>query len=209
MILPVLAGGALSAAGLAAVCVSDRGLWPDSWPEELDRYRPQARTHEVGHRIQENVYEIPFTKRTDFENAWPHILKLKSKGGRLIIETSPSTHGVSGSTAHTGVRILWPAGSIREIDGKRYVADAPWPEYLKSPAGELPEYVVFDHDNAKWLPADKAKRVGFMTRARVDIMLITDGDIVDLNRIQLPPDTPIIDNRFNERHGKAIDGDEE
>jgi hypothetical protein len=33
--------------------------------------------------------------------------------------------------------------------------------------------------------------------------LIVDGDIVDLNRIPLPPDTPIIDERFKER-GAAV-----
>ena len=31
--------------------------------------------------------------------------------------------------------------------------------------------------------------------ARVDIELVVDGRIIDLNRIQLPADTPIIDNR--------------
>jgi hypothetical protein len=30
------------------------------------------------------------------------------------------------------------------------------------------------------------------------IELIVDGDIVDLNRIPLPPDTPIIDERFKD-----------
>ena len=30
------------------------------------------------------------------------------------------------------------------------------------------------------------------------IELIVDGEIIDLNRIQLPPDTPIIDERFKE-----------
>jgi hypothetical protein len=30
--------------------------------------------------------------------------------------------------------------------------------------------------------------------------LVVDGDIVDLNRILLPPDTPIIDKRFKDRH---------
>jgi hypothetical protein len=30
------------------------------------------------------------------------------------------------------------------------------------------------------------------------IRLVVDGDIVDLNRIELPPDTPIIDERFKQ-----------
>ena len=34
------------------------------------------------------------------------------------------------------------------------------------------------------------------------IELIVDGEIIDLNRIQLPPDTPIIDERFKEPESK-------
>ena len=181
---------------LAMVSISNKGTWPDSWPKELERYRDQAKTHGVAHGISENVHEISFTKRDEFEKAWPYILKLKSKGAPLILEHSPSKYGVSGSTARAGVRILCPSGSGREIDGRRYIADAPWPDYIKSSSGELPEYVIFDHENAKWLPADRTERVGFMNRARVDVVLITDGKVVDLNRIQLPPNTPIIDNRF-------------
>ena len=180
----------------AAVHISDKGTWPDSWPKELEQYRNQSKTFGVAHGIQENVHEISFAKREEFEKAWPHILSLKSKGAPLIIERSPSTYGVSGSTAHSGVRMICPSGSGREVNGKIYIAAAPWPDYIKSSSGELPEYVIFDQENAKWMPADKTERVGFMNRARVDIVLITDGKIVDLNRIPLPPNTPIIDNRF-------------
>jgi hypothetical protein len=94
------------------------------------------------------------------------------------------------------VRILCPSGSGCEVDGKTYIANSPWPDYLKSATGELPEYVIFNQEKAKWIPADESERVGFMNRARVDIVLITDGKIVDMNRIQLPPNTPILDNRF-------------
>ncbi len=44
-------------------------------------------------------------------------------------------------------------------------------------------------------PAD-AKDVDDRLERTIYIELIVDGDIVDLNRIQLPPDTPIIDERF-------------
>ena len=39
-------------------------------------------------------------------------------------------------------------------------------------------------------------------RARIDIELVVDGNIVDLNRIPLPADTPIIDKRFKDKHNK-------
>jgi hypothetical protein len=45
----------------------------------------------------------------------------------------------------------------------------------------------------------------FILRARVDIVLIVDGDIVDLNRIHLPSDTPITDNRFKQRHNNGLE----
>jgi hypothetical protein len=44
-------------------------------------------------------------------------------------------------------------------------------------------------------PAD-AKSVGNRTERTIYLELIVDGQIVDLNRIRLPPDTPIVDQRF-------------
>ena len=185
---------------------SDRGSWPDSWPKELERYRKQSKSLGVAHGIQENVYEIHFKKREEFERAWPHILKLKTKGGHLILERSPSTYSVSGSTAETGVRILWPSGgSSGSPDGKMLRTGPPWPDYLKLRPGGLPEYV--SNQDGKWVAYDGKKRKGFLHRARVDIVLITDGKIVDLNRIRLPADTPIIDNRFKDKHKKSDAGD--
>jgi hypothetical protein len=46
-------------------------------------------------------------------------------------------------------------------------------------------------------PAD-AKSVGDRTEKTIYVELIVDGQIVDLNRIPLPPNTPIIDQRFAE-----------
>ena len=51
----------ISNTSFAMISVSDKGLWPDSWPKELEQYRSQARTHRVAHGILEDVYEISFT----------------------------------------------------------------------------------------------------------------------------------------------------
>lgn len=83
----------------------------------------------------------------------------------------------------------------------------PWPDYIRLSSGGLPEYVV--NENGRWVAFDGTNRKGFIHRARVDIVLITDGKIVDLNRIQLPPNTPIVDNRFKERHNKPDAGDKQ
>jgi hypothetical protein len=54
-------------------------LWPDTWPKELERYRDQAKTHGVAHGISENVHEISFTKRDEFEKAWPIRARMKKQ----------------------------------------------------------------------------------------------------------------------------------
>jgi hypothetical protein len=97
-------------------------------------------------------YAIPFAKRDKFEAAWPHILKVKSKGAPIVIKRGPS-FWLEGMSA--GVCIHTPP------DGQAPIADG------KDAKGN-------------W----------------IYIELIVDGEIVDLNRIQLPLDTPIIDERF-------------
>ena len=48
-----------------------------------------------------------------------------------------------------------------------------------------------------WVPGDRDHRVrGRLHRARVDLQLIVDGNVIDLNRIPLPTDGSIIDRRF-------------
>jgi hypothetical protein len=144
----VLALAVVTASLIASVCfamysVADRGLWPDSWPKQLDPLRPQARTLDHG---DFTVYEIPFTQRAEFESAWPHILTVKSEHAPLVLLSSPDKR--LGDSIAAGVRIF--------------------------------------------------------RRARIEIELIVDGDIVDLNRIPLPADAPIIDERF--RIAMAPDG---
>jgi hypothetical protein len=50
--------------------------------------------------------------------------------------------------------------------------------------------------------AEQAKKAGVTLRTVTDIELLVDGDIVDLNRIRLPANTPIIDKRFKDRKTK-------
>ena len=45
--------------------VWDKGMWPESWPKELEPLRKQARTYE-GPRVLYRIYPIPFTNREDF-----------------------------------------------------------------------------------------------------------------------------------------------
>jgi hypothetical protein len=47
------------------------------------------------------------------------------------------------------------------------------------------------------IPGQSSPRVTWMNTNFLE--LVVDGNIVDLNRIPLPPDTPIIDERFKEQ----------
>ena len=122
--------------------VSHTGAWPESWPKELEPLRKQAGTIE-GSLTDLVIHHIPFTKREEFEAAWRHLLKVKTKGTSLVLVRSPASH--------------WHFG--------------------KTQAGVLIHSTPGGKDLAKF-------------------ELVVDGQIVDLNRIVLPADTPIIDQRF-------------
>ena len=91
--------------------IAYEGVWPKSWPNELEPLRKQARTIS-GPRFGPTVYEIPFTNREKFESAWPHILKLKSKGGSVTLLRGPHTRYklIEWPAIKAGVRIVTPAG---------------------------------------------------------------------------------------------------
>ena len=139
------------AAGItyANYSVSDQGEWPTTWPKALEPLRKQAKTL-TGSLEELRHYAIPFTRREEFESAWPHLLKVKSKGAPIIL--------VHAQNFFLG-------------DNKAGVV------VHSPPAGE------------KDIPG---------TARTTYIELVVDGDVVDLNRIPLPPDTPIIDHRFKD-----------
>ena len=194
ILMVMVAVGGASAICSALILHEEKGTWPESWPKELEPLRGRAKTVQVAHGIQETVYEIPFVSREEFEKAWPHILTLKSKGAPIILEQSPSTYSRSGSTMSTGVRILWPSGgTVTVTNGTRLEAKAPWPESARTVGGELAEYVVIE--NGKWVPFAGGEPRGFLNRARVDIMLVIDGKVIDPNRIEFPKGTPLVDQR--------------
>jgi hypothetical protein len=150
----------------ALYTVSFRGEWPTSWPKELEPLRKQARTL-VGPEVLQSHYEIPFTKREAFESAWPHLLKVKSKGAPIILVRKTDFFQVKPA----GVLIHSPPA---ETD-KRANPEAP-------------------------IPGQSDARTTWMNTTVIE--LVVDGDIVDLNRIALPADTPIVDERFKDGQKK-------
>ena len=195
----------------AAYDVSDTGLWPTNWPKELEPLRKQSRT--LRHD-QYQVYEIPFTNQQQFEALWTHILAVKSPEAPIILLKGPNER--LGKTIKAGVRILAPlTGELISPKGGHYPPSAegivtniallkigpPWPDNVKSKSGALPEFVIYD--NGRWAPysvqdlkTNAPMYERSLMRARIEIELIVDGDVVDLNRIPLPTETPIVDRRF-------------
>jgi hypothetical protein len=167
----------LAALAICAVCtsvyaiygVSDTGTWPKSWPGELEGLRKQARTLE-GPMAPHRHYAIRFGKREDFEAAWPHILKVKSKGAPVFLVRGPNFFLEDQSKA--GVVVHCPPVGQANNPG--------------TPEEPIPGVVDL--------------RMRWMNTTYIE--LVVDGEIVDLNRIPLPADTPIVDERFKEGREK-------
>jgi hypothetical protein len=167
----------LAAAAFCAVCstayalyeVTDTGTWPKSWPSELEPLRTQSRTL-VGPLVLNRHYAIRFTKREEFESAWPHILKVKSKGAPVILVRGPNFF--LGEHRKAGVVVHCPP-----------LGQAENPATPEAP-----------------IPGVTNVRERWMNTTYIE--LVADGEIVDLNRIPLPADTPIIDERFKDGKNK-------
>lgn len=135
----------------ADVSIEDRGSWPKTWPKDLESLRTEARTIE-GSLAGYFSYEIPFTKRDDFESAWPHLLKVRSPEYPIILVRSPhaGTGATKGNSMKAGVLISSSPIASRDAD------------------------------------------------TTTVIVVVVDGDIVDLNRIELPGNTHVQDERFKD-----------
>lgn len=193
-----------TAVALVTLAISSAGMrWsgpfqslPKGWPQELVPYLEQGR---VSGGFGEMVHEIPFSSRDEFEKIWPTILTLKSPGAPLVLYRpvqKTDRVGMYGYADRPSVRILGPIYGPVIIKGvKELYAGPPWPDSIRNKDGTLPEYVVGTVDG--WVAADKAAWGGVRDRARVDIEMVVDGTVIDLNRIPLPPDTPIIDRRWS------------
>ena len=163
-ILVILAFCVTYSAVYALYTVEDRGAWPNNWPKELESVRKQARTL-VGPMVESRHYQIPFTQRDQFEAAWPHFLKVKTKGAPIILVRGPKTDFFE----------IQPAGVLIH----------------SPPAGT-------DTRANPEVPIAGVTKVRERWMNTTYIELIVDGNVVDLNRLPLPSDTPIIDERFKQ-----------
>jgi hypothetical protein len=188
----------------ALVSIEGSGKWPADWPKELEPFRKQAKTISVATGSQEDVFEISFRSREQFEKIWPVIQTLKSDGAPLTLTTAGSPPGWAGLFDNNEpiLRIYAPSyttNTVKTPDGKTVQRPVPpWPDSAKLPNGLLPEYVWLSDDKTTWVPAEANHNSlkGFEFRARIEIELVVDGNTIDLNRIRLPENTPIIDRRI-------------
>jgi hypothetical protein len=201
--------------------------------------RSNSRTFEVAAGNQEDVYEIPFSDRQQFETFWPIILKVKTPEAPLrLSRIKPEDPNALFSNAHPVVRIYaspiaaWVFPKVKEGEAiaklQLAMRDAspekrkeleeeysrkwaelvkqdkllrpgpPWPVSIRTVTGALPEYVGTIEVNGKmqWAPSTDNQVTDFIYRARIEVELVVDGNVIDLNRIPLPADTPVIDKRF-------------
>ena len=160
VVLALLAAGS-TAFGLYSV--SDTGTWSKNWPRELETLRAQSRTL-VGPTLAARHFAMRFQDRDEFEAAWPHILKVKSKGAPIYLVRGANFFL---GKKQTGVVVHCPP-------------EGQW-ENPKTPEAPIEGY-----------PSESRSRWQMMNY----IELSVDGQVVDLNRIPLPPNTQIIDERF-------------
>ena len=113
-------------------------------------------------------YEIPFSERDAFESAWSHLLKVRSPEYPITLIRSPYTG--TGATKGSSMK----AGVL--------INSFPFASSTADPAtSDAPEKAT----------APKS------TNTTV-IVLVVDGEVVDLNRIPLPKNTYIQDERFKD-----------
>ncbi len=199
---------------LAAGVVSRGGDWPRNWPKELEPFRERAERVSYGMSVWTQYYIIEFRTREEFETVWPAVLRLKSKGAPITLRTpdNPKTDPNDPRVVHDKpeLSIICPP----DDDGKyelspdgTYKHVGPWTDDLDSPDSALPKYMVKRKRDGKWVvwkgSEFHAQYDGAARQARVEILLNVDGEIVDLNRIRIPENTPIEDNRVFDKSNET------
>jgi hypothetical protein len=88
-LLAIAAACALCTSAQALYSLSYTGDWPKTWPRELEPLRKQSRTL-VGPMVEQRHFAIRFNSREEFEAAWPHLLKVKTKNAPVFLLNGPS-----------------------------------------------------------------------------------------------------------------------
>lgn len=204
--------GCLSTAAIVhARGVSTRGGdWPENWPQELEPFRERAESVSYGTTVWTQYYVIEFDSREAFESVWPTVLKLKSKDAPISLQTpdKPKSDPNDPRVVYDKptLWIICPPrddGTYEQTSDETYQHIGPWSEDLES-LDTLPQYAGKQKKDGKWVAwknsAPLSDYEGAARQARVELGLYVDGEIIDLNRIHIPKETPIKDNRTIEQN---------
>ena len=166
---------AILAACLLCSTVSAEYMFEDrgTWPKDWPRELEGLREQArtlVGPEAEIRHYAITFGNREQFEAAWPHLLKVRGKDATVALVRGQNFF--LGQKAKAGVVVYCPP------KGKAEAADAGAPPEVIKGAAALP--------------------VPGMNAYRIEVLV--DGEVVDLNRIQLPDG--VVDERFKEGEKK-------
>jgi hypothetical protein len=185
---------AMCSKALALYLVIEQGTWPKSWPKQLDKLRDQSRTLE-GPEAPYLHFAIRFTDRGQFEAAWPHILKVKTKGAPIILVRGENFF--LGKDSKSGVVVHSPPadGTDKPAAGEGPVAGEPPAAGEPSIKGAPPVAGEGSIKGEGPIEGVRDPRMRWMNTTYIE--LVVDGQIIDLNRIPLPKGTPIIDERFS------------
>jgi hypothetical protein len=172
--LAVIAFFAVSSAVYAIYEGYHKGTWPNSWPKELEPLRKQSRTL-VGPLMG------PMALNRHYEIPFAKREQFEAAWPYLLKVKSKGAPIILVRGPKTDFFEVKPAGVLIH----------------SSPAGtdqradpEEPLGGTWPNERTRWMKT-------------TFIELVVDGNIVDLNRIPLPADTPIIDERFKDADNKA------
>ena len=190
------------------------GTWPQNWPAPLEQFRERAETIHYIAGAYTLYYIIEFKTREEFEGVWPSILKLLSKGASIQLKTpdEPKIDPKDPKCVYDKpqVWIVCPLendGKYEEQPDGTYRHIGLWTTDLNlTPESPLPDYAAKLKLTDKWVDWNEGKEVPWAEKdnfrdterphkARVDLVLYVDGNVIDLSRIKLPKDAEIKDNR--------------
>ena len=139
--------------------------------------------------------------RGTWPESWPEELEpFRSKALTLVGPKIPSRHYAIPFTDREEFEAAWPHLLSLKTPGSSLILKSGPSFWLE---GDAAAGVCVHAPPAEVARSGDAERENAIKRksrwaTETYIELIVDGEIVDLNRIALPPDTPIVDQRFED-----------
>jgi len=153
------------------------------------------------------LYEV--NDRGEWPKSWPAELEsLRAQARTLVGPMAPNRHYEIPFTDRQQFEAAWPyLLKVKSKGAPIILVRGPKTDFMEvKPAGVLIHSPPLE--NEKQINPDREVPISGVTNVRerwmntTFIELVVDGKIVDLNRIPLPADTPIVDERFKEAASK-------